>query len=169
MGALIALDYLLHHPNGLHGAVISGAPIEPVGVATPQQVLLARLLSRLWPRFPLEVDLELEALCRDPAVVRAYREDALVHGQSTTRWGAEALRAVERVKARASEIDLPLLVVHGEADRINDAAGARWLHDQVASEDKQLHLYPGSYHEVHNDLDQGKLVEDLEKWMERLL
>jgi alpha-beta hydrolase superfamily lysophospholipase len=166
MGALIALDYLLHHPEGLRGAAISGAPIEPVGVAKPHQVFLARTLSRLWPRFPLQVELELAALSRDTAMVRAYREDPQVHGRATARWGAEGLRAVERVKAGAPQITLPLLIIHGEADRINAVSGSRWLYEQVSSPDKQLRTYPGSYHEVHNDLDGEQLVEDLAQWME---
>jgi alpha-beta hydrolase superfamily lysophospholipase len=169
MGALIVLDYVIRHPEGLAGTVLSSVPIDPVGVAKAHLVAIARLLSRLWPRFPLQVGLDTSALSRDPAVVRAYEEDPLVHGQASARWGTESLDIVEWLKTHAAELTIPTLVVHGEADRLDSLDGVRVLFDQARSADKELRVYPGSYHEVHNDLDYPQMVSDLEAWLARHL
>ena len=47
MGALIALDWLPTGQHALAGAIISGAPISPVGVTKPILVAVARGLSRV--------------------------------------------------------------------------------------------------------------------------
>jgi len=169
MGALVVLDYVLHDSKGIRGAVISGAPIEPSGVAKPALVLLSRLLSRVWPRFPLRLALDTSALSRDAAVVRAYVEDPLVHGRFTARWGTESLAAVARVKALAAEVNIPVFFVHGEADRLNLPGGIRDFFGRVACADKALQVYPEMYHELHNDIGYQLVMSDLERWLTRHL
>lgn len=93
MGALIALDYLPTGQALLTGAVISGAPIAPVGAAKPILVVLAKVLSRVWPTFTLRTQLDAEAISRDPKAVLAYRTDPLVHGVASARWGTDARRS----------------------------------------------------------------------------
>ncbi len=165
MGALIVLEYLMLHQDGLRGAIISGAPIQPVGVAKPYLVALVRMLSPLLPRFTIRTKLEVEALSRNPAVVRAYRDDPRVYGVATVRWGAEALGAVERVKAGLGQIRAPILIIHGGADRLNSPEGARLAFEQVASSDKTLRIYPETYHEPHNDMNVEDVLRDVERWL----
>lgn len=169
MGALVALDYLLCHPVALRGAIVSGAPIEPAGVAKPYLVVLARFLSRVWPRFSLRLRLDTPALSRDPAVVKAYETDPLVHGLATSRWGTESLATIKRVKAQAAEVNVPILFIHGGADRLNSPNGSRSFFEKVNVSDKELKVYPGSYHEPHNDIDYEQVTNDIEKWLERHL
>src|SRR5665647_531066 len=151
LGALIVTDYVLFHPDGLDGLIVSGNPLHPTGSAKPVLVMLARILSRYKPKISFQLGLDDDALSRDPEVVKAYREDPLVHRSVTARWGTETLAAIDRVRARASEIRLPLLILHGGADRINSPEGSRELFNLVSSADKQLRVYPGGYHEPHND------------------
>lgn len=167
MGAFVVLSYLLHTPMELRGAIISAAPIEPAGVAKPHIVAMSRALSRLWPTLPISLNLELAAISRDPAAVQAYRTDPLVHGRASVRWGAECLAELAWVKQHAANLKLPLLIIHGEADRINLVAGSRWLFAQAMATDKTLLTYPGGYHELHNDLDHAQVVNDIGQWLER--
>jgi alpha-beta hydrolase superfamily lysophospholipase len=169
LGAMIGLDYAIRQPEGLAGLVLSSIPIEPVGVAKAYLVAIARLLSRIWPKFSLEVGLDTSALSRDPEVVQAYEEDPLVHGTASARWGTETLDIVDWLKAHAAELTIPLLVVHGEEDRLDSAAGVRSLFQQAGSADKELYMYPDSYHEVHNDLNFEEMLSDLEAWLSQRL
>ncbi len=169
MGALIALDFILSENEKLAGVIISGTPIDPVGVAKPFLIALARVLSRIYPRFPIELGLEHDALSRIPAVVKAYKEDPLVHGKVSARWGTESLSAVESVKSQAENIQIPILMIHGEADRLNSAEGARRFFDQIRFHDKEFLSYPGGYHEAHNDLDYEIMLRDLLDWINRHL
>ena len=167
MGALITLDFILRENEQIAGAIISGAPIEPVGVAKPFKVALARILSRIYPGFPIDLGLDIDAISRIPSVIRAYQLDPLVHGTISARWGTEVLSALESVKMQGEDITIPLLMIHGEADRINSAEGAKKFFDGIQAHDKKFISYPGSYHELHNDQDSEVMLNDLLGWINR--
>src|ERR1019366_1531680 len=124
LGGLIVTDFVLFYPEGLDGLIVSGHPLRPTGSAKPLLVMLARILSRYRPTFAFTLGIDDEALSRDPNVVKAYREDPLVHRKVTARWGTETLAAIDRVRARAGEIQLPLLILHGESVPINSVDGS---------------------------------------------
>lgn len=168
MGALVVLDYLLQRPRGVEGAIVSGVPIEPAGVGRPHLVALARALSGVLPRISVDLGLDPGALSRDPAVVDAYRADPLVTSRATLRWGTESLGAVRRIKAGMAGIEVPLLVLHGEADRLNLVEGARALFEGVPHPVKELRIYPGVHHEPHNDLGHEQVADDVAQWLDRL-
>ncbi len=165
MGALVVLDYLMHYSDGMRGAIISGAPIEPVGVAKPYLVYISRALSMLFPRFPFRLSLDISALSRDTTVVKAYAADPLVHGRFTARWGTESLAAVKRVKAGAAALNIPILMIHGRADRLNAPEGIEPFFEKIPIADKSLRIYPDMYHELHNDIGHERVTADLAEWL----
>ncbi len=167
MGALIALDYILWENEQIAGAIISGAPIEPVGVAKPFKVALARILSRIYPGFPIDLGLDHNAISRIPEVVKAYQDDPLVHGKISARCGTELLSTLKSVKMWGESINTPLLMIHGAADRLNSAEGAKKFFDRIQARDKEFISYPDCYHELHNDLDNEIMLNDLLNWVNR--
>lgn len=169
LGALIVTEYVLYYPSGLDGMIVSGIPLRPSGVAKKPLVLLARSLSHFWPRFSVSLGVDGTRLTRDPAMVKAYDEDPLVHHTATARWGTETLDAIERVKSRMSEIRLPILILHGEDDPVNAVQGSKELFAGVSSKEKTLLLYPGGKHEPHNDIQREQVASDVEKWLTRQL
>lgn len=168
MGALVALDLLCADPGGIAGAVISGAPIEPAGVGSPLKAAVARVLSGLVPGARIGLGLDAAALSRDASVVAAYREDPLVHGTVSARWGAETLAAVARVRGSLAAIRTPVLVVHGGADRLNLPSGALRLFSGLGSEDRTLLMLPGCFHEPHNDICHEELESRVIAWLDRM-
>ena len=166
MGALIVLDQAVRDPLGAHGVVASGAPVVPGEVAGAARVALARAMSRIWPRFTLSLKIDPEAVSGDPDASRAYRDDPLVHGRATARWGTELLAAIDRVRATVGEIRLPLLLVHGEDDPLALVEGARGL-AEIASgaAEVTLRTYPGARHEPHNDVVRAQVAADIAAWI----
>jgi alpha-beta hydrolase superfamily lysophospholipase len=174
MGSLVVLDYLLEwprseRPEGLTGAIVSGTALEPAGVGGPLLVVIARVLSGLRPRQSLKLGIDAAALSRDPAVVAAYRADPLVTSRATVRWGTESLDTVRRIKAGMSRIDVPLLVLHGEADPLNLVSGARALVDALPPGAATLKVYPGVRHEPHNDLGHEQVAAEVTQWFAGLI
>jgi len=169
MGALIVLDYVLRCPEKLAGTIVSGTPIDPVGFAKPYLVTLARLLSRILPKFPIKIPFDAATISRDADVVAAYRQDSLVHCLATPRWGTESQKTIQWIKSRPQDLQMPILMIHGGSDPINTVAGCEDFFEKITYPDKQLLVYPESYHEPHNDLDHKQVVEDLEKWLTKHL
>ena len=167
LGGVIALDYLVHHPEGLGGAVLSASAVEPVGVAKPHLVAFGRVMSHVWSTFTVSLPLEVSALSRDPEVVQSARTDPLMHHRGSVRWGTEVLEAIAWVKAHASEVGIPTLFLHGEVDQLSLATGTRCLFDAVTHADKTLRIHPGMYHELHNDVGREHVLGHIEDWLGR--
>lgn len=68
-----------------------------------------------------------------------------------------------------SDINLPSLIVHGEADPLNRADGARALFAAISHPDKSLRIYPGVLHEPHNDVQHEQVAADIKDWLARVI
>ena len=166
LGSLIAADYILHDPLSLAGVILSGLATEPVGVATPTLIMVAKLLSRVWPTFSLPIGIKGGNLSHIPSVAKAYDEDPLIFGDVTVRFGAESLATIDFIKRETSRFALPLLIIHGGEDPLNAVSAAETFYQQAASLDKQLKIYPGTLHEPHNDEISHEVVHDVLLWIE---
>ena len=165
LGAFLALITLLRHPQAADGFVCSAIPLDADRTVARPLLWLAALLGVVAPRLPL-VPVALEAISRDAEVVWAYREDPLVHAMRMRAATCARLNAELRgVRARLGELRLPLLVLHGGADRIAPPSGSQRLHDAAASGDKTLRIYPGLWHEVHNEPEKAQVLADLGDWL----
>ncbi len=166
LGALVVLEAAVTMALPVAGLIVSGAPIQPAGLAKPPLILLARVLSVVWPTLRLRLPLRVSDLVSDEVARTAWAEDPLLFSGVTARWGVEAMAAVERVMANSAAIQLPLLVVHGGLDPVNDVAGAEALFQAVGSVDKELRIYARSRHEPHQDIERASVMQDLAEWVE---
>lgn len=173
LGGLIVLDWVLQKAHAadfqalnILGLVVSAPPISPSeGTASQVRIMLARLLSGLFPRLSLKMGLAECGLSRDQSIADQLAQDPLIHPYVTLRWGTETLNTIDWVKSHIHQLQLPILLTHGEADPIIDVAGSREIFQQIGTDRKTLKIYPGSYHEPHNDLDSRLVVRDLVHWM----
>lgn len=168
MGGLVALEYVLRHPEGLAGVIASSPLLAPPGI-NPFLLRLSRITSCAWPRFSMDARFDPNVLSRDPAVVEAAIEDALCHRRGTARLGTEMAAAISWTIAHAEEVRLPILIFHGTADRLTDPQARRLFFERITFPDKTLCEYEGSYHETLNDVDHQRVLADLEGWLERRL
>ena len=170
LGGMIVLNYMLRErPTDLAGVVVSG-PALAVGYSALMQGL-ARVLSRVAPRVVIpDPPLTADTISRDPAVVAAYKADPLKLPGTTTRFGAESLAAIRWTAAHAAEFPaVPLLIIHGGADRLVPPEGSRRFFAAVPGSDKTYHEYPGGYHESFNDTNRAHALADVESWLKRHL
>jgi alpha-beta hydrolase superfamily lysophospholipase len=167
-GALLVLDYALIPPTppDLRGVVVQAPPLGRLGVSPARQAL-ARALARIWPTFAVPLDQDLDAVSRDPAVVRELRADPRLLTKATARFGVALLDAVERVNAGANALSVPLLIMHGTADRMAAVDGSRRFIERVAYPDKELRAYDGGYHDLFRDADAARVLADLGAWLAR--
>ncbi|HUM72039.1 MAG TPA: alpha/beta hydrolase, partial [Chloroflexota bacterium] len=106
------------------------------------------------------------AISRDTAVVDAYNNDPLNHGKGSPGWSVAFMDTAVWTMAHAAEFQPPLLLIHGDADRIVNVEESRKFFAQVKQPDKKLIIYPGGYHESHNDLHKEEMLADVTAWLE---
>jgi len=166
MGGLIVPVYLLDHQAELTGAVLSGPAVKVHDTVSPAFIFVGRVISVLMPKLGL-IGLEAEGVSRDSVVVQAYVNDPLVcRGKVTSRLSAELVKAIRRVTGEAKKITLPILIVQGSADKLVDPKGAQTLYDAVGSVDKTIKIYDGLYHEVFNEPEHDRVLDDIRVWLE---
>jgi alpha-beta hydrolase superfamily lysophospholipase len=165
LGGLVVLDYALRNPAGLAGVIAAAPPLGRVGVP-PVLMALGRVLSRVLPRFSLEVGMDLTGLARDPAVVETVLADPLFHRRGTARLSTEVTAAIDRVQQEASDLAVPLLILHGSDDRMVPPDGSRSFFAKVGHPDRTFREYPGAYHGLFADVNYPEVLRDLEQWVD---
>jgi alpha-beta hydrolase superfamily lysophospholipase len=166
-GALVSAHYALRFPDQLAGAVLT-SPYFKLALAVPKaKVIAGKIASRLFPKLALPSGLKGADVSRDPDVARAYDADPLNNKNATARWFTEATAAQEQLLDEAGKLQLPILVVAGQADKIADANQAQVVFDRIGSTDKTLRMLPGQFHEVLNELpdDRRQTIALVIEWL----
>ena len=166
LGGLIVLKYALERPQGLQGVIVSAPGLRRKFEVPAHKLLLARLMSRIWPAFAQTTGLLAEALSHDPQVAAQYRADPLVHATVTARFFTEVSRAQGDVLASASRLRLPILFLQGSDDQFIDALATREFFESTGSPDKTLRWYEGFFHEVFNEVEREQPLADLAGWLD---
>jgi alpha-beta hydrolase superfamily lysophospholipase len=166
MGGGIVFAYGVEHPDDYTAMVLSGPAVDAQAAVSPVMVFVAKTLGKIMPGLPVE-QLPTDAVSRDPAVVAAYNADPMVYHGKLPAGIARALLSVgETMPRRAAALTAPLLVVHGEQDKLIPVAGSHHLLECVASEDAHLKVYPELYHEVFNEPERAVVLDDVASWIE---
>ena len=72
---------------------------------------------------------------------------------------------MKMVQRELPKIRLPMLIMHGAADRLSDPKGSKILYERTSSIDKTLKLYDGFYHEIFNEPECERVFADMEAWL----
>ena len=166
-GGVIACLYTLEHQQELAGLICESFAFQ---VPAPDFALAVfKGLSHVAPHAHV-LRLKNEDFSRDPEVVAAMNEDTLIaHETQPTQTLAEMVRADERLKNEFPRFSLPLLILHGTADKATRPAGSQMFFDTAGSSDKTLKFYEGSFHDPLNDLDKERVIADVTTWIGRHL
>jgi acylglycerol lipase len=164
-GGVVSCLYALEHGAELAGFVCESFAFQ---VPAPDFALAAlKGLSHVAPHAHV-LRLKNEDFSRDPAVVQAMNDDPLIaHESQPTLTVAEMVRADELLKQAFPRFTLPLLILHGTADRATRPSGSELFHSSAGSSDKTLKLYEGHYHDLLNDLGKERVLADVLEWLQR--
>jgi len=151
MGGLIATAYVLERPLAPDYLVLSGPAIVPIFD-------------------PAERSIDPTRLTRDPEAWRSYLEDPLVLRERVQDGLYTALaHGLGLLVERAAGIRMPVLLIHGEADVLCSAEGARLYLQGASSPDVTLLVYPEGRHEMLNEINRDDVLEDLWSWLQSRL
>lgn len=166
LGSLLGLVLALRRQAEMSGFVSSGTPIAADLEASALLKFIGRVLNPIAPKLHLQL-LDPKTVSRDPAVVKAYQEDPLVyHRRVRVIMGMGIAQTSEMVRERLIELRVPLLILHGSADKLTPESGSRLLFERAGSPDKNIKVYPGLYHEILNEPEQNTVLADITTWLD---
>ena len=158
-GGVVACLYSLDHQQELAGLVCESFAFQ---VPAPDFALaVLKGLSHVAPHAHV-LHLKNGDFSRDVNVVATMNADPLIaHETQPTRTVAELVRSDERLTKEFGRITLPVLILHGTADKAARPAGSQLFFDTVGSADKTLKFYDGGFHDPLNDLGKAEVLEDI--------
>ena len=162
-GGVVACLYVIDHPDEVAGLICGSVAYD---LSAPDFALAVfNGLGHVVPHTHI-LHLKNELFSRDPAVVEAMNDDLLIaHETPPAQTVAEMVRADERLKREGPSVTLPVLVLHGTADKATSPSGSRRFYENAGSSDKTLTLYKGHFHDLLNDIDKESVVADIAGWI----
>lgn len=168
LGGALVINYLLRRPSSLRGAIVTSPALRP-GFQPPRwKLVVGRLAARIWPTLRLGSQIDPGAISRDPDVVERYENDPLRNRTLTARLGITVIDAGEQALVDASTLSLPMLLMHGTADRLTDADASRRF-ATAAGDLCTLRLFDGLFHELHNEREQAEVLQCASDWIDSCL
>lgn len=166
MGGLVALLHALAHPETVAALVLSSPALDPA-LGIGQKLLLATM-SRLAPDAAVANGLDASKISHDPAVVRAYREDPLVHDRITARLARFVVEGSHDAIERAGTLAVPTLLLVAGDDRLVAPAGSRRFAQRAPRGCLDERVYDGLWHELFNESEpaRSRVFADLGAWLD---
>lgn len=165
LGGMLALNFLISCKPVLLGAVISAPGLRSSLQDSKMKVLVATYGAMLLPKLSIKSELDPYGLSHDKDVVKAYIDDPLVHDLITFSSARSMLEGINRVFSHASEIQTPMLVMHGKDDKIVYPSGSQELCNLIKG-DCTLKLWDGLFHEIHNEPQKDEVIQFMIDWMD---
>jgi alpha-beta hydrolase superfamily lysophospholipase len=163
-GGVIACGYALAHQDEITGLICEDFAYQ---VPAPEIALaIIKGVSYVAPHAPV-LKLKNEDFSRDPEVVAALNADPLIANESQpSETVAELVRLDQLLKKSFPEITLPLLILHGTADKVTKPSGSKEFYERAGSSDKTLKLYEGHYHDLLADIGKQQVMADIQAWID---
>ncbi|WFD35405.1 acylglycerol lipase [Malassezia cuniculi] len=147
---------------------------NPIGVPTSIAGVVSSALLTVFPRMRNFIGLKHEDLCRDPEIVEHIRREPIhsywVYGRGLLDPLRNGPRIVTHDYVKWPE-NLPLLIVHGTADRITryDCSEKLVARIKAMGRDAELVTLPGFYHQLMHEPgdDKIKAANAFISWLDR--
>jgi alpha-beta hydrolase superfamily lysophospholipase len=162
----MALSYARQHPDRLTGLIVTGTALQDALEMPAWKRRLATVLSGVTPSLKMSGGVPLSGLSHDPAVAVAFQADPLTHPWGTPRLATEAEVVRAQIRQSAATWHVPTLMLHGAADSICLAEGARQFAASTLPGVVTYREYAGLYHEIHNEPEREQVFRDMEAWLQ---
>ncbi|MGV6802022.1 MAG: alpha/beta hydrolase [bacterium] len=148
--------------------IIAQAPaIRPAQPPSPVEKRILSFLQPLIGGIAIGNRLDLSGISPDEKVVAAYQADRLVHGKIAIGLALDMMKQGEALLLQAAQFTQPLLLLHGDADRLTDFSASQEFANKCG-DNCEFFAVEGGYHEIHNGPHRKNIHSKLIEWMSAL-
>lgn len=169
LGGQVTLRYLQRERPRVAGAIVASPWLRLAFEPPSWKLAAARVAMRLAPGLRFSTGMRVDRLSRDAAHVQGMADAHLMVQQISARMFFAVSAAGETALRDAATLDLPLLLLHGDADPVTHWRATEDLCQRAGAADKTLKLYAGVLHEAHNDVGRDRVLQDVGEWIEARL
>lgn len=164
MGGLVVARFVSLEMRPVQGVVLSSPALDP-GLSLVQKLLLA-VVPRLAPNLRVGNGLDSNLISHDPATVKAYQSDRLVHDRVSGRLARFIADAGPATVALAPRWHVPTLLMYAGSDRLVNPAGSRAFAAHAPQSAVRVQCFESLYHEIFNELDATPVFAALQNWLD---
>ena len=189
MGSFLTRTYIIDHPEGLKGVIISGTGQNPAAVVAAGKRMaklemidngpmyhsptLDKLAFGSYNKKYDHVRTKLDWLTRDEAIVDAYIAHPMCGFTETTGLLRDLMTGIcyiEKPESLAAmRKELPVFFIAGGDDPVgNYGKGVRQSADafrKAGMTDVSVHIYPLCRHEILNEINREEVYGDILQWL----
>lgn len=167
MGGAIVTNYTLTFHPTLQGLVLSAPALMAGADFSKFLIKITKFLGKAIPGARVFKS-PTASFSRDAAVVAGMNSDPLVYATpGTARLAAELLKAIEFIQAHQTELRIPVLALHGTADKLTNPKGSQTLIERAASNDKTLKTFEGAWHDLAHEPEHAEFTREIVDWVSR--
>src|SRR5512132_2960177 len=163
--AKLGVVYAAQRPGPLAGLLLLGPVLTAevkLSPARQAQVVVGHLVAQ---RAYLPIPLTPELYTANPPYLDFIRADPLRRLEATAQFFWETARLDRRRRRDSARLELPLLLLQGEADKMIDMPKTRRWFARLAVEDKTYRAYAGAGHTLDFEPDRAQYLADLLGWL----
>ncbi len=164
MGGLVAAQFVAQALRPVEALVLSSPALDP-GLSAVQKMLVA-ILPKVVPNLQVSNALDATKISHDPAVVKAYQSDRLVHDRICARLARFIAEGGPATVAAAPGWKVPTLLMYAGADALVNPAGSRAFSAAAPQAVVTTRCFDGLYHELFNELDAEPVFAELKGWLD---
>jgi alpha-beta hydrolase superfamily lysophospholipase len=165
-GQLALLLAAKNEPN-ITGYIASGPWLALTKPPAPWLVGLASVLNVLFPKCRFPTGIERSQNSSDEAHLDSLADLDLNHGFVTVRAFFEITAAARRLRA-TPRANAPVLIAQGKPDPVTSVDASIAFYRRLDAPAKELMIYDGFLHELHNERDRERVLEDYLAWIEKM-
>ncbi|KNA25261.1 hypothetical protein SOVF_008070 isoform A [Spinacia oleracea] len=172
MGGAVALQVHFKQPNAWNGAVLLAPMCKIADDMYPPFILTQILitLAMVFPKSKLVPQKDLAKLSFRENVELTVYNVISYKDKPRLKTAVEMLHTTDKIASRLEEVSFPLLILHGEADKVTDPSISKALYEKASSTDKKLLLYKDSYHSLlEGEPDEVifRVFDDITSWLDK--
>jgi alpha-beta hydrolase superfamily lysophospholipase len=164
MGGNLVLNFLNARRQDFAGGIVSSPWLELVSPPNKFIQVLGRMANAIMPRWILSTGIKSSQMTSVASEIEETDKDALMHGRISLRLFNEVNMSSGRLLSDKGNIQIPLLLFHGERDPITSVeASARFfeMHKDICA----FKTYPDSLHELHREPLADEVFNDIMTWI----
>ncbi|KAG9156963.1 hypothetical protein Leryth_009015 [Lithospermum erythrorhizon] len=174
MGGAVALLVHKKNPAFWHGAVLVAPMCKISEKLKPHPIVISMLtkVEDVIPKWKIVPSKDvIDSGFKDPVKREEVRGNKFAYQEKPRlKTALEMLRTSINLEASLSEVTMPFLVLHGEADIVTDPEVSRALYERASSMDKTFKLYPGMWHALtagEPDENVEIIFSDIISWLDK--
>ncbi len=169
LGGQIVANFILRHKSSeIAGAILSASWFR-LGSQPPKLPHdLSRIISKFLPTLSFSGEADPMELTKDPEIRMAYVNDPLKHDKITAKLYVSGVDAAEWALKNANLLRYPILVYHGNEDRLTSWEASREF-AKNAGDKAEFKIWEGLRHEPHNEIERNEVLKYQSDWIRNIL